>query len=80
MTGIAINLGTGRPTKWPKYGYETGVDRAEFWCVWNGQHYRLLSLSAHLEKKVPAGKSLIIDRMYHSQIVPQSEVHIGTRI
>jgi hypothetical protein len=80
MNTLAVNVRTGRPVRWPRHPFTTGTDRAEFHCVWNGQHYRLASLSAHLKKKVPAGMNLLIDSRYQTKIVPQSEVHVRHRI
>lgn len=80
MDSIAINVVTGRPTKWPRHPWFTGTDHAEFECVWQGNWYRLLSLSQHLKQKIKPGFYLIVDRMYHERIVPQNEVHISRRI
>lgn len=60
--------------------WKTGTDKAEFWCVYKGTHYRLACLSAHLKRKVPADKYLLIDSRYNYILAPKAEVAISTRI
>lgn len=77
---LGVNLRTGRPKHWPRYPYGTGTDHAMFWVVWNGAHYMLASLSAHLRKKVPEGKFLLLDNLYRETLAPKNEVAFGQRI
>jgi len=81
MNSIAINLRTGRPAKWPKYPYNTGTDKAEFYCVWKAKHYILASLSDHIRKKVPATHNLLIETNRADHVLaPKGEVRVSYRI
>lgn len=60
--------------------WSTGTDRAEFNCVWKGQHFRLMSLSEHLKQKIPDDRFLLMDKDYRTHLAPKQDVHIGHRI
>lgn len=56
---------------------KTGSDKADFYCVWKGNWYRLASLSVHIKEGVPKGKYLLLDGMYRHYLAPKTEVHIA---